>query len=686
MNYLKMLTLCGLVALSFIGCGGSDDSGSEMTSVSSYVHEREFAKDIDFFAQPDQVVVLNLETANDSVSDDEDTGGIGDDEFKIRLKEATGHEFKLNVPDGDRFTMAVSGPNGEVVALLDKDNPSATVDVDEGVHSFAITHGGGTVRNRALFIRPGSTIVSKDCPGCNLSGINLQSHNLSGSDMTGADLSNADLSYANLEYADLTDSVRQGTNMKNAIVTGIKGFYPAPTKGPCTFPVPATEETMKEYEKCNAGVYSVTPAECSTDNYAAITFCQCDKGSDGSPTNVSPNCLEIGPDSGAPPVNIQLVNDGYYYVTVDNYTKQPYNCFIHTSNDQGWEYVKPTCSNSSPIQPKTTCGGCQCIDFSGVGSKSLNTLCNFNSSTSLLEGRFYLLDKQHGNLLFRGPTPCKKNEDGTYTFDYEDVMEYFQKRYKQQAPGGKFPDKIIFLNISLISNGGDQGAMLTQENEFFGGTGTPTTPYTSQPQGEGNYHDLPSFTTKSKQTVTVKGQFWWWYMQPKLEGAQISQIDELAQKIGDWMANTPPPEEDFHYVIYIHCHVGCDRTGEVAISYLLNKNMTSDEAYIYGSTIFQLAGTSWIRGRLVPNNDYAIGAARYNCRLCNSTSPDACDTLLSTCSYSPVNGPFPNCYCDDQQMTCWDFSNTTSVPGPKNTVYPNPYPWSTTKWGPGCTQ
>ena len=678
MNYFKMSILCGLVALSFIGCGGSDDSGIEMTSVSSYVHEREFAKDIDFFAQPDQVVVLNLETANDSVSDDEDTGGIGDDEFKIRLKEATGHEFKLNVPAGDRFTMAVTGPNGAVVALLDRDNPSATVDVGEGIHSFAITHGGGTVRNRTLFIRPGSTTVSKDCPGCNLSGINLQSHNLSEADMTGADLSNADLSNANLEYADVTDSVRQGTKMENAVVTGIRGTYPAPKKG-------CDASTEAGAFSC----YQVTPKKCAPNDYAAITFCQCDKGSDGSPTNVSPNCLTIGENSDKTE-QITLGYDNYYYVTIENYAKNPYHCFIHTfkTMGKGWSYAG-TCGDSSPIKPKTTCGGCQCMDPPATDNRAFRTNCNFEPSNNsdLLNNRFYLLDKQNGNLLFRGPTPCKENEDKSYTFDYQDVMKNFQERYQQQVHDGNFPDKIIFLDISLTSNGSDQGAMLAKENEFFGGTGKPTTSYTSQPQGEGNYYDLSSFTTKSGQTVTVKGQFWWWYMKPKLEGAQNSQIDELAQKIGDWMETDNTGEGAFHYVIYIHCHVGCDRTGEVAISYLLkNRNMSSNEAYVYGSTIFQLAGTSWIRGRLAPNNDYAIGAARYNCRLCNSTSPDDCDKLLSTCSYSPVNGPFPNCNCDDQQMTYWDFSDTTSVPGPKNTVYPNPYPWSTTKWSPGCTQ
>jgi hypothetical protein len=696
MNYFKMLIFCGLVPLFFIGCGGSDDSGSKTSSVSSYVHEREFAKDSDFFAQPDQVVVLNLETADDSVSDDEDTGGIGDDVIRIRLEEAAGHEFKLNIPDGDLFTMTVTGPAGYVEALLDKDNPSATVDVDEGVHSFAITHGGGTVRNRALFIRPGSTIVSKDCPGCNLSGINLQSHNLSGSDMTGADLSYADLSYANLEYADVTDSVRQGTNMENAVVTGIQGTYPAPKKGDCPFPNPATKEAMKKWTTCHDGVYTVTPTKCSKDNYAAITFCQCDKGSDGSPTNVSPNCLKIGPNSGAPPVSIQLVDDGYYYVTVDNYTKQPFNCFIHTTNEKGWNYAGTSCSKSSPIQPKTTCGGCQCIDSSGVGSKGLNTLCKFNSSTSLLDSRFYLLDKQNGNLLFRGPTPCKE-EDKSYTFDYQNVMKNFQDRYKKQVGDGKFPDKIIFLDISLISNAGDQGLMLAAEYEFFGGTGkiTDLLPHTSQPQGDGNYHDLPTFTTKSGQPVTVQGQFWWWYMPPELKGAQSSQIDELAQKIGDWMATDNTGEGAFHYVIYIHCHVGCDRTGEVAISYLLkNKNMSSEEAYIYGSTIFQLKGTSWVRGRLIPNGDYLIGAAWYNCRLCNNNSP-LCVDLTKACPACPecAGGISPCSDCKSKcptcttELTCWDFSDIDSVPGDRRYPnYPNTYPWSTTSWGPACGQ
>ena len=58
--------------------------------VSSYVHEREFAKDSDFFAQPDQVVVLNLETANEPVSENVQTGKMGEDLIRIRLEEKKG--------------------------------------------------------------------------------------------------------------------------------------------------------------------------------------------------------------------------------------------------------------------------------------------------------------------------------------------------------------------------------------------------------------------------------------------------------------------------------------------------------------------------------------------------------------------------------------------------------------------
>jgi hypothetical protein len=114
--------------------------------------------------------------------------------------------------------------------------------------------------------------------------------------------------------------------------------------------------------------------------------------------------------------------------------------------------------------------------------------------------------------------------------------------------------------------------------------------------------------------------------------------------------------------------------------------MSSNEAFIYGSTIFKLAGTSWVRGRLIPNKDYLIAAKWYFCNLCNPKTNSNCQAFLSGCpsETSPCSECQSGC-TTCPTMSCWDFSDATSVPGSKS--YPNQYPWSTsTGWETGCLQ
>ena len=673
MNYVKMSILCGLVALSFIGCGGSDDSGSEMTSVSSYVHEREFVKDSNFFAQPDQVVVLNLETPNDYVSDDEDTGGIGDDLIRSRLKKAAEHEFKLNIPDGDLFTMTVTGPAGYVVALLNKDNPSATVGVNEGIHTFSITHGGGTVRSRALFMRPGSTIVGKDCPDCNLSGINLKFHNLSEADMTGADLSNADLSNANLEYADLTGTKRDGTNLNGAVLTGTKGFYPAPATG------------------CTSGpdCYTVYPAawKWSSDglsgtDYAQVTFVQCDKNG----TNCSNNSTRIG-HTGDTPVGISLKDGKHWKVTVENnHEPVPFITLIKSSNTEGWSLASPCNGSDIPEKAYSQCGGNNLIESVEAGKKDIRSLFPPADNSRVQNDRTYLLDmnKKTGNYLFRGAEPCiqKAGSTGPWTFDYEGLVAGMQQRVQKQLGKTKnLPKKFILIDVSLI-NDGSENAMLKAEYEFFGGSGSNITANAFQPALNEDAHTINS---------DVTGRLLWWDIMPLVDGAKSSNLTGLVDELSLLMNTDNTGKNATPYVIYIHCASGQDRTGEVAISYLLkNSNMSSADAFVYGTTIYQPANAGVQKTRFPPHDDYLVGAAWYNLMLCNENSSH-CETLLAPYS-SP--GPLDSCtsykaICTDCSdiKSCYDFSDTVSTPG--SSAYPNEYPWSTStshKWAEGCSK
>ena len=673
MNNFRILIFCSIAVLFFIGCGGSDNSGSGMTSASSHVHEREFAKDSNFFTQPDQVVVLNLETPNDFVSDDEDTGGIGDDLIRIRLKKSEGHEFKLNIPDGDLFTMTVTGPAGYVSALLNKDNPSATVGVNEGIHTFSIIHGGGTVRSRALFMRPGSTIVGKDCPGCNLSGINLKSHNLSEADMTGADLSNADLSNANLEYADLTGTKRDGTNLNGAVLTGTKGFYKAPATG-CT-----------KGDDC----YTVYPAACpwssdglSGTDYGQLTFVQCDQNG----KNCSNNSTLIG-HTGDIPVGITLPDGKYWKVTVeDNHEPVPFKTLIKTSSTEGWSLASPCNGSDIPEKAHSQCGGNSLIESVEPGKKDIRTLCPPADNSSLQDDRTYLLDmnKKTGNYLFRGAEPCiqKAGNTGPWTFDYDGLVAGMQQRVqKQLGKSEKLPEKFILIDVSLINNG-SESHMLKAEYEFFGGSGSNIPSNAFQPALNEDAHTINS---------DVTGRLLWWDINPLVDGANSSNLTGLVEKLSFLMNTNNTDANTTPYVIYIHCASGQDRTGEVAISYLLsNRNMSSADAFVYGTTIYQPANDGVQKTRFPPHDDYLVGAAWYNLMLCNGNSSQ-CATLLE--SYSSP-GPLGSCKsykstctdCSDIK-SCYDFSDTVSTPG--SSAYPNEYPWSAStshKWAEGCAK
>ena len=665
MNYLKLATLCIFAALLAIGCGSSDGGGSKSTGGSSYVHEREFANNSDFYAQPDQVVVLDLESTNDPGPEDEDTGGIGDDLVKIRFEKEKDHEFKLEVPEGELFSMTVFGPGGDVIAMLDKNNPTATIDVEEGVHSLAVYHGGGFEVNQAMFIRQGSTIVGKDCPGCDLSGVNLKNHNMSNADITGANLSEA-----NLEYADLTGAKRDGTDLTGTVLTGTKGFYPAPATG------------------CTSGddCYTVYPAACpwSADglkgtDYAQVTFVQCDpKGA-----NCSNNSKTIGHTSDTG-VGITLPDGTYWKVTVeDNHEPVPFNTIIQASNTDGWSPASPCNGTDIPEKAYTPCGGNSLIESVDPGGKDIRSLCPPADNSHLQDDRTYLLDMKSGNYLFRGAKPCiqKEGNTGPWTFDYSDLVAGMQQRVqKQLGKNEKLPEKFILIDVSLINNG-SESAMLEAEYDFFGGKGINITPNAFQPTLEDDPHTINS---------NVTGRLLWWDIMPLVDGANSSNLTGLVEELGSLMNTNNTDANATPYVIYIHCASGQDRTGEVAISYLLeNRNMSSADAFVYGTTIYQPANEGVQKTRFAPHDDYLVGAAWYNLMSCNDNSSQ-CATLLDPYS-SP--GPLDSCTsynatcgtgCNDI-TSCYDFSDTSSTPG--STADPNDYPWSSAaKWAPGCVQ
>jgi len=617
----------------FAGFGGYSDSESYNTKDGQFVHERDFAANSDLYALPEQVIALYLEPSTQSGPFEEDTGGIGDDLIKIRFPQKTGHEFKLEVPEGDLFTMTVTGPAGNILAVLDKDNPAATVDIKDGIHSLAITHGGGTDRNRCLFIREGSTIVSNDCPGCVLAGADLTSHNLSGADLTGADLSGVSLAHADLSYVSLKDADTTGTDSTNADVTG--------TLKPC---YTASDDPAHAPPGNNDYFLAPQPSPCNgnENSYSIISLVP-------EPNN-DPGCSPVEVNGDAPKW-VEL-SPGYWIVTVkDSVIKQPLKCLIQTTEGSAtWEKVDPE-TVPSVSAAKDLTQGCQYIPDHTLNS--INVTCIPPDYYKTYFHAVYLLDKRNGNLLYRGETPNPKQQppgQEAYTYLYDDLMGALKARYKTQV-GGTFPTKFNFIEISLLNNTGNWD-MVKKEYEFFGGDpGTDPQAYpATQPPGNA-YQTLPIPTTI--ENAQISGQFRWrWRKTCSDENPDDNDNTGLANLL-DEIDELMNSKEETPNVVFFHCNSGMDRTGEVAISYMLHEGNDPETAYVYGTTYFSFIGPggSAQRVRESPSHPYPawLDCATYYCDIQTPSWPN----------------------CDYENM------DQDSIPGGKDSKYPCPYPWST---------
>ena len=620
MNRIYPWLLCILALLLTVGCGDSSSTNSKSSSGKAYVHEREFAKNSDLYAEPDQVVVLYLESPDQAINPQEDTGTAGRDRIPIRYPRSYGHVFHLDIPAGEDYSLVLYDPSGYMKLALDRDTPQATVDLPAGDYVLEVIHGGAIPGHRGLFIRPGSTMVGPDCPGCVLSGADLSGHNFSGADFTGADLMNADFSHANLSRANLSGADTAGTDFTNADMTG--------TVGSC--PQVLTNTTG------GSDYFLLAPAnDCYsyTTDHTIISLYQ-------SNSTGSQICQNGVTATGNEPAVWAKLGTGYWVARVeDSFWKQTFGCLIQTTGgpSPSWKAVP----NAQGLTE-----GCQYIAETAATSYLLPASCIPNDNSVNSYPRVYLLDKMNGNLLFRGSEPCVKKKDGEWIFDYDNLMQVLRSRFKTQVTDGStFPETFRFIDISLISDVSEKD-MLQAEYVFFGGTTAPQPYPATLPLND--YFALPE---PKGTTATVSGQFWWRNRPPCVNGIEDNQgIDELVDEI----AANMDTQGAIPYVIYFHCEAGSDRTGEVAISYLLkHRDLAPSEAYIYGTTIFEQGGSGGLarsRQNPPPVPNYLDCAQDYCTKQC--PAEDNCDYESMGIAAVPGTGKYANC----------------------------PYPWS-----PGCT-
>ena len=206
-----------LLSLLLFSCVSHDSNESDTCERLKplAIDEHDLAENPDLVITSDHVVIIHLEPPSAISSHDNDTATAGIDRIPIFFPEDVTHDFIVEYQKDEAFVVKLYNQNGNQVALLDKNSPTATLKISAGEVTMEILHGGEVETTRTLFIRPGSTYVGSDCPGCFLKDVDLPNEDLSGIDLSGADLSYADLSGADLSYADLT-----GTDLTGADLVG----------------------------------------------------------------------------------------------------------------------------------------------------------------------------------------------------------------------------------------------------------------------------------------------------------------------------------------------------------------------------------------------------------------------------------------------------------------------------------
>ncbi|WP_462326026.1 pentapeptide repeat-containing protein [Desulfoplanes sp.] len=625
-----LVLLLAFVFFGMLGCKTDSDSTESQTK---YIQESKLAADPELFAEKNQTVTFFLEHDSHQGSLENDTGEAGYDLIPCYFTKSTHRKFRLEIPENEKYSVELESPVGARLFYIDKNNPEAIVNLEEGVHIFRIEQKSDSEISRGMFICPDDEIViGGNCPGRNLAGADLSHHNLSNADLSGSDLSDVDFSYADLSNANLNTATVNGATFSYADTSGMTSQHLVPQTCNCA----SQTDTANCFFVAPQNTCDIETSFGNFTDYTTISFYSC--GENG--TDVSPKGIEI---NGTNPQCIMLeANSTWKIVMEDNFYQQPNPCIIKVS-DKGWNYASPC--DQDDVDGLDLCLGKSVIPAETNARHFAPGCVPFDSSLSSYP-RVYILDrnKTHNNILYRGSKPCITNKQGKYVFDYDNIMSVLRSLYKSQIKdGSEFPSHFRFIDISLLNDTGEKD-ILNTEYTFFGGI-SGSTPPSDATQPKDSFLQLP---TPKGTNATVSGQFRWWNILPDPSGAQTSNLSGLIEWISD-LVNT---KHDYPYVIYFHCASGSDRTGEVAISYLLkNKKMKPYCAYLYGSTIFKTEGGGSVsRTRQIPKADFLAGAQWY----CSQQDPSC------NCTYSSMD--------------------STSVPNATC-----PYPWSSDcDWDGGC--
>jgi len=211
-----------LVASLITACGDGATPASR-TVGGTFLSER----DLHEGAVPElsHPVVLRLEGDRSRVHSG-DLGDAGEDVFQVRVDAARRLDLHLGADGRRHLSASLVAANGTVLATLDADDPSDTVDLDPGQYQVRIarTSSGGDL---LVFFRDGR--LSRNCERCDLSALQGGRADIAGASFRGSNLRNAVLAATNCSGtdftgADLEEAMLSGADCRNATFDGANLF------------------------------------------------------------------------------------------------------------------------------------------------------------------------------------------------------------------------------------------------------------------------------------------------------------------------------------------------------------------------------------------------------------------------------------------------------------------------------
>ena len=198
-----------LLATALVGCYSLSGRAGDVPHGKGHLDERSLGR-TGAVAREGQAVLFHLESPLAEQAHRGDTGEIGTDVIPFVFERRSQRTLRIGNWAYPASRVELVDASGAVVIGVGATSRIATAEIPPGRYALRVVQGEGRRGVGTLFVRPDSMVVSKDCPGCSLSGADLRRARLAAADLGGADLRTADLSHADLTEARLSGAKLQG--------------------------------------------------------------------------------------------------------------------------------------------------------------------------------------------------------------------------------------------------------------------------------------------------------------------------------------------------------------------------------------------------------------------------------------------------------------------------------------------